>query len=80
MLQRANQNNFLKKSAETSVTDFIMSCIETNEFSSQREQNIAFFDINVNPASKLRGQRTPSGRTEKVTEKVSAGGKMPAIH
>lgn len=75
MLQRANQNNSLKKSAETSVTGFIMSCIETNEFSSQREQNIAYSDINVNPASKLRGQRIRSGRTAKVTEKVSAGGR-----
>lgn len=46
MPERANQNNSPKSSAETSVTGFIMSCIEM-EFSLEKEQNIAFFEINV---------------------------------
>lgn len=33
-----------------------MPGIETNEFSLQREQNMAYFEINVNRALKLRGK------------------------
>lgn len=33
-----------------------MSCIKINEFSLQRVQNTIFFEINVNPASKLGGK------------------------
>lgn len=46
----------LKKSAETSVTGLKMSGFETNEFSLQSEQNIVYFEINVNPASKLKSK------------------------
>ena len=43
-----------------SVTGFIMSCFETNRFSLPRKQNIVFLkcEININPASKLRGKGT----------------------
>lgn len=51
MLERANQKNFPKSPAETSVTGFVMSHIKTNVFSLQREQNTVC-EINVNPASK----------------------------
>lgn len=46
-LERADLNISPKSSAETSVTGFVVSCIETDEFSLQRGQNIVFFERNV---------------------------------